>query len=279
MLKNEYVALDANDALVKIKENPQYVFLAGGTEIDRPNSSIQCQGVINLNKLGLDTIEKINGKVKIGSCVTFQQLEESPLIPLYLKKAALYCEKLEQRQKATIGGNLALGRDDSFLMPTLLAAKARLLTYGLTSDGVLTDDNVPIREYHAYHSEFSSTLLIGVLLPEGERFVQSAKYNVDKKEHSAVNAAFGAYIDSEGRFNDVRVFAAIKGSGIQRFGDIENGIENNAYTDSRDIQYAISAACLATDDEFGTASYKRYISGKAIESAYIQAKGHYHTTK
>jgi CO/xanthine dehydrogenase FAD-binding subunit len=42
---------------------------------------------------------------------------------------------------ATIGGNIALGRDDSYLMPALLAAKVRLLTAGLTEEGSIPRTN------------------------------------------------------------------------------------------------------------------------------------------
>lgn len=272
MKKDYLIATDVKDALSKMKDNPSYAFLAGGTEINRLDSSIQCEGVISLSKLGLDKIEKVNGEVKIGGCVTFQQLIDSPLVPDYLKKAAHFCASRTRRNMATVSGNLALGRDDSYLMPTLLASKSRLLTYGLSSEGVYSNDNIPIREYHAYHSQFSSTLLVGVLLPDEDRFVDSSRFSKTAQAHAAVTVSFGAAVN-DGKFADVRIFAAVKGTGILRFSDIENGIENESYADAADVQFAVSSACNAVDDQFGSAAYKRYVTGIAVAQAYRRAKG------
>lgn len=50
--------------------------------------------------------------------------------------------------------------DHSYLAPALLASRCRLLTANLTEKGVYSEDNIPIREYHAYHKQFAGTLLL-----------------------------------------------------------------------------------------------------------------------
>lgn len=272
MIKNYKIVKDVKQALTSKRENPEYAFYAGGTEINRLGSSLNVEGAICLQGLGLDKIEKVKEGVKIGSCVTLQNLIDSPLVPEYLKKAAKFCASRTIRNMATIGGNLALGADDSYLMPTLLAAKARLLTNGLTEEGVFTEDNLPIREYHLYHKEFSSTLLVGLVLPDEDRIVLSSRFSKTSHSYSSVCVSFGAK-KVEDKLDEVRIFAAVKGSGIQRFKDVENAIENDAFASSADVEYAITSACIASDDLTGSASYKRYITGYSVGAMFEEAKG------
>ncbi len=272
MIKYLIKVKDVKEALLKKREYPEYAFYAGGTEINRLNSNLKYEGAISLEGLGLDKIEVTKEGVKIGSCVTLQSLIESKDIPEYLKEAARFCASRTLRNSATIGGNLAFGSDDSYLMPTLLAAKARLMTSGLTSDGVFTEDNLPIREYHSNHDSFSSTLLVGVILPREERVVLSKRFAKTSHAHSAVCVAFGAKVSNK-KLSEVRIFAAIKSTGVVRFSDVENAIENDAYSSSADVEFAIANEIKAKDDLTASASYKRYITSVAVAQMFDIAKG------
>lgn len=272
MIKYLLKVNDVKEALLKKKENPEYAFYAGGTEINRLNSNLKYEGAISLEGLGLDKIEVTKEGVKIGACVTLQQLIDSKDIPEYLKESAKFCASRTLRCSATIGGNLAFGSDDSYLMPTLLAAKARLLTSGLTAKGIFTDDNMPIREYHSNHESFSNTLLVAIVLPNEERVVLSKRFARTSHAHSAVCVAFGAK-NKDNKLDEVRIFAAIKGAGVQRFSDVENSIENNAFSSSADVEFAIANDIKAVDDLTGSASYKKYITSVAVAQMYDIAKG------
>lgn len=272
MIKYLLKVKDVKDALLKKKENPDYAFYAGGTDINRLHSKTKYEGGISLEGLGLDKIEVTEKGVKIGACVTLQALIDSKDIPEYLKEAAKFCASRTLRNSATIGGNLAVGSDYSYLMPTLLAAKARLVTSGLTSDGVFTEDNLPIREYHSNHESFSSTLLVAVILPKEERIVLSRRFSKTAHANSAVCVSFGAKVENQG-LEEVRVFAAIQGSGIERFIDVENAIESGAFSSSADVEFAVANAINAKDDLSGTASYKRYITSVAVAQMFDIAKG------
>lgn len=273
MITNYKIAKDVKDALTLKSESPSAAFYAGGTEINRLNSAVKVTDVISLEGLGLDKIEDTKEGVKIGACVTFESLINSPLIPEYLKQSALYCASLTHRTMATIGGNLALGADDSYLMPTLLAAKARLLTYGLSEKGVLTEDNVPIREYHSYHKEFGSTLLVGIILPKEDRVVLSKRFSNTAHSSSCVTVAFGARI-VENKLSEVRIFAAIKSTGIQRYKDVENSIENDSFASVEDVEFAVTTKTreVAVDDITASSQYKSYITGQAVASMYEETK-------
>ena len=272
MIKYLLKVNDVKEALIKKRENPAFAFYAGGTEINRLNSTLNYEGAISLEGLGLDKIEVTKYGVKIGACVTLQNLIDSNEIPEYLKEAAKFCDSRTIRCNATIGGNLAFGSDDSYLMPTLLAAKARLLTSGLTANDVFTEDNMPIREYHSNHESFSNTLLVAIVLPLEERVVLSKRFAKTSHAHSAVCVSFGAK-KTNNKLDEVRIFAAIKGSGVQRFSDVENSIENNAFNSSADVEFAIANEINAVDDLTGSASYKKYITSVAVAQMYDDAKG------
>ena len=108
-------------------------YLAGGTDDLRLGGAAEGKELIDINALGFDTIEEKNGKIYIGARVTLQQLVESDLIPAFVKEAAKFCASFVKRNSATVGGNLALRRDDSYLAAALCAAEAKLIA--LTAKG------------------------------------------------------------------------------------------------------------------------------------------------
>ena len=104
-------------------------FLAGGTEVNRLGSdaAAKAETLISLKRCaGMDRIETDGENVRIGAMCTFQQLIESDKIPAYLKEAAYFMASRTKRNMATIGGNIAALRDDSYLIPVLSAAGAVL---------------------------------------------------------------------------------------------------------------------------------------------------------
>lgn len=102
-------------------------YLAGGTDDLRLGGAAEGKELIDINALGFDTIEEKDGKLYIGAQVTLQQLVESDLIPAFIKEAAKFCASFAKRNAATVGGNLALRRDDSYLAAALCAAEAKLI--------------------------------------------------------------------------------------------------------------------------------------------------------
>lgn len=105
-------------------------YLAGGTDDLRLGGAAEGKELIDINALGFDTIEEKNGKIYIGSRVSLQKLMESDLIPAFIKEAAKFCASFVKRNSATVGGNLALRRDDSYLAAAFCAADAKLIALG-----------------------------------------------------------------------------------------------------------------------------------------------------
>lgn len=270
MIQEFLIATNTEDALDLKRSHVGSVFYAGGTEINRLGSTVKATTAISLAKLHLDTITEDESTIRIGSMVTFQQLVESPLVPQWLKDAALFCGSFPKRNMATIGGNLALCRDDSYLGPALLASRCRLCTASLTEKGAYCEDNIPIREYHAYHAQYKGTLLLALIIPKAPRFVGTLRFANTVESHAVVTVGFGASMDSEGVIDHVRLFAAVKGSPLQRLSAVENSIENGELTTQADVQHAIAHDIEAKDDFSGSSAYKRYLASYSLAQLFAK---------
>ena len=242
-------------------------FLAGGTEIQRLGSSIACTKVVSLKNLELSTIEEQKGVVSLGAMVTFQEALGCDLVPTYFKDALRFCGSRTRRNMATIGGNIALRRDDSYLLPTLIAAKARLILGDIANNGTYTEENIPIREYHSFREHFEGSLILGIILNKPQRFVASERFARTVQSPAAITVSFGADI-SNGTPHDIRICAAIKGSGVVRLVAVENGISNGQYHTPEDAATQAGLDIAFTDDITGSAAYKKYLLGTAVSDLY-----------
>jgi putative selenate reductase FAD-binding subunit len=252
------------------KEGEKSAFIAGGTEIMRLDSSIDCTKVISLKDLGLDSITEKNKELRLGSTVTFQKALEHEAVPHYLKKALNFCGSRTRRNMATIGGNIALSRDDSYLMATLIAAKARLILADVSDDGIYNEENIPIREYHSFKEHFNESLILAVILNKPQRFVSSVRFSRTQQSPAAVTLAFGADISSDS-IVDVRIAAAIKESGIVRLIEVEAGVSDGQFITAEDAAIQAATDIVFKDDITGSAAYKKYILGTAVADLYGQA--------
>ena len=106
------------------------VYLAGGTDDLRLGSAAEGKDLIDINGMDekYDTITVRDGKVWIGARCTLQQVAESELVPAFIREAAMFCASFARRNSATVGGNVALRRQDSYMAAALTAAEAMLDT-------------------------------------------------------------------------------------------------------------------------------------------------------
>ena len=75
----------------------------------------------------MDKIEICGDSLCIGSRCTLQDLAENEAVPDFIREAARFCSSFVKRNAATVGGNLGLRRDDSYLAAALTAADAILI--------------------------------------------------------------------------------------------------------------------------------------------------------
>lgn len=147
-------------AALRAKLADSAVYLAGGTDDLRLGSEASGKDLIDINALCPDTIEKADGKIAIGSRCTLQAIRESELLPCFLREAAGFCASMIKRNSATVGGNLALRRSDSYLAAALAAAKATLVV--VNKDGETKE--VPVTKYLACDC---TCLIVKIILADG----------------------------------------------------------------------------------------------------------------
>ena len=224
----------------------------------------------------MDHIKKNQSYLEIGACVTLQQLIDDKEIPDFLKKTALFAGSRTLRNMATVGGNIGVFRDDSYILPALIAAKARIITADITENGSYIEDDLPIREYVDNRVDFSDSLVLKVILNKKNRFTDVKRFSVTKQSACIISLAFGAEV-IDGKLNDVRIVVESNGSGIERLHDVENGIMSGSYKIPQDLIYAVSSSVPAINDFTGSAEYKKYLAGVGIGDLYekclLWAKG------
>ena len=228
-------AASASEAV--IMRDASSAYLAGGTELLRSGTERSADRLIMLKNI--PELKGVSGEtpeaVRIGSMTTFQEALGSDLVPAYLKEALRYMASRTKRDMATIGGNVALMRDDSYLAATLIAAHAKLelLHWAKPDSGESVQDRsgcpdkngsdleeasqvrgdqpvreaICIRRYLQHREEYQKDLITAIMV-RTDICVVSKRYANTAESHSYLTAAMG-YAD--GRF---RVGVSVKNAGV-----------------------------------------------------------------
>ncbi|MCR5761120.1 MAG: FAD binding domain-containing protein [Sphaerochaetaceae bacterium] len=246
---------------VSLKDSSS-IFLAGGTEVNRLDSPCQAEVLVSIGRIGMDLIDEtdaeidcLKGKkkgrfIRVGAMCTFQELVDSFSVPDYLREACLFMSSRTKRNMATIGGNIASARDDSYLLSTLIACgaavelncKGKKHVYGVC-------------RYLKEKKNYPDSLITAVLLPKKEMTVASKRYANTAASHAVMTVSVSY---SEGKY---RVGAAVKNAGVRRLVEVEDLINAGPVSDE-EISKAVKLDL--TDDMFGSAKYKRYLLGVTV---------------
>lgn len=215
-------------------KNRNSAFLAGGTEINRLNSLVKAKTLVSISKLDMKGIEKTtensSSVVRIGALATFQEIADSKLVPQYLKDACLFMSSRQKRDMATIGGNISICRDDSYLISTLLACGAKLTVVSPKKKKSL----ICLSDFVANRKDYSDFLIENVLIDENVKVV-SKRYSNTAASHGYLTVSAARH----GKSACVAVCA--KNSGIYFY---DNGKVGS-------IRFK--------DDIFGSPEYKKYL--------------------
>jgi putative selenate reductase FAD-binding subunit len=246
------------------------VFLAGGTEVNRLGSGIadDAETLISLKKCeGLNTIKVDGDYVSIGSMCTFQQIIESEAVPEYLKEAARFMASRTKRNMATIGGNIAAWRSDSYLLPTLIMADANIIVQS-------KDGSVITMTPFAYAKWTSPDLITSIEVPK-EAVIVSKRYSNTAQSHAVLTMSGGIWRD------EFMAVAAVKNSGIYMLNGFTKALAANPDMSDDEIiawfrdnnDWALGKEADLADDMFGSAAYKRYLVGVTAADMYRKTSG------
>ena len=212
--------------------NPGSFYLGGGTQLLSIMGEIGDDAVlIDISGVVADNIVKSGDRILIGGRVTLDDIATSPLVPSFIRESAMFSASLPLRSQATAGGNVALSRYDSYLIPSLYAAGAAISVISTGGRRAL-----PVDEYVSGADR--DFVITGISIPSG---VQGTvrRFGRSSHSHAAVIAAFSGS----------RCAYGVSGSGFA-FGGKDSW---------KDIQYR--------DDLTGSADYKRYLASIAAEEA------------
>lgn len=237
MAKELYIATSTSEAVKLVKEKGAY--LAGGTEVNRLGSSVKASKLVSIGRLGLDEIKKSGSFVKIGATSTFQEIIDNELVPKYLKDACHFMYSRTKRNMATIGGNVALLRDDSYLCPVLLATGAKIEFS--TGKEILLED-------YLNHKEKYEGKLITAIYVKSKAKVASKRYANTQESHAMLTMSACCV-----KRNQYVVFAAIKNTGIVKLSDEK-------------VIYKLKS------DMFGSSDYKKYIIELTVKDLCEKSK-------
>ncbi len=143
MITNYYRPQTLEEAL-KLLNLPDTRPLGGGTVLTR--QSDDSFSVVDLQALGLDTLQKSDNHLEIGAMVTLQQLFESP----YASKSLKFALELEAphniRSMGTVAGALVTCDGRSSFGAALLALDAKCLLVNDKQTTIGMGDLLPFRE-------------------------------------------------------------------------------------------------------------------------------------
>lgn len=241
-------------------------YLAGGTEAMRLGSEFACDAYVSLRRTeALREVKRSSGKLEIGASCTFQELMDSADVPAYLKEALQFMASRTRRNMATIGGNVAVCRDDSFLVPTLLAASASVSL--MNKDG--SSEEVGLEQYIAGRDKYKDCLILSINLPDGA-IVKSVRSANTAQSHARLTAALGK---KDGKY---MAYAAIKNYGLVKLGGIAEKMSSADNLSEDEItDYLKNDAKIALKDDllYGGADYRKYLLGITFAQMYQELKG------
>lgn len=262
MVENLIIANSIAQAVSDRASHKDSCFLAGGTEVNRLNGSVDASTLVSLGRIAeLDGMSVVDDPrkgscatsgsfLRIGSMCTFQEVVDSKEAPSWLKDACRFMASRTKRNMATIGGNVALMRDDSYIYATLLAAGSLL-------ELIDKDGNTLFRctkKYMNEHEQYKDFLIAAVLVPQNA-VVASKRYANTAESHAVLTMAAGV-VDGE-----LRLAAALKGTGVFLMPHLTDLMSRGATGDEVLDAARNHSGIAVSSDMFGGESYKRYLLG------------------
>jgi CO/xanthine dehydrogenase FAD-binding subunit len=166
----QYYRAKSMDEAFDLLAQPDMRPLGGGIWLNRPHP--ESFGVVDLQALGLNKIQKVGNALLIGACATLQQLYESDHCPLAIKQALRIDFGLNIRNAASIAGALITCDGRSAFATTMLAFDAKIIIAGKASThtsglgellslrpgGLITEVSIPIHLKSAFEMVARSPL-------------------------------------------------------------------------------------------------------------------------
>jgi xanthine dehydrogenase small subunit len=258
-----------------IKENPQAVILAGGTDVGlwvtKQHRDLDC--VIYLgNVAGMNTVTETATHIEIGAAVSLTDSMKS-VIAHYLSLEELFLRFASPpiRNAGTLGGNIANGSPIGDSMPALMVLDTTLVLRSGTDTR-----RVPLDEFYIGYQKTArkpGEFLEKILVPLPGRDQGVASYKVSKRfdqDISAVCAAFRVQLDGD-RVEEAKIAYGGMAAVPKRALHCEAALRG-ARWDETAVRAAMNA--LAKDfepisDMRSSAAYRRQVSANLLYRFFL----------
>lgn len=252
MIKEVFKPASLEEA-VKLKNDDVY-YLSGGTQINwtpvtelrKAEGKPEIEKVILLQGLLSTEIKKEGPAIFVGAGVTLQELIDASEIPDALKKAAKYIASRNIRNMATIGGNIAANRADSYIIPCLIALKGDVET---ADEGIMCVEK--------YIREEKTSLIKCIILPSLDGVcVVDAVYKSSGSYPSVTTAVMVSR-------QEVVIAVGCVSKHVIRLKKLEQSVLNGSLKGS-ELAAAVEQEVSPEGDLLGSAKYKKYLSGTMV---------------
>lgn len=260
MIKEVFKPASLEEA-VKLK-SPEVFYLSGGTQInwtpameERKLKGVQAiERVILLKNILSTEINKEGSALSIGAGATLQELIDAAETPDALKKAAKYIASRNIRNMATIGGNIAANRADSYVIPCLIALKADVET---ADEGIMCVEK--------YVREEKTGLIKRIILPPTDGVcVVDAVYKSSGSYPSVTTAVMVSK-------QEVVIVVGCVSKHVVRLKKLEQSVLDGSLAGS-ELASAVEAEVNPSGDLLGSVKYKKYLSGTMVAHSIELAK-------
>ncbi len=233
-----------------------WAYMAGGTLINWVASPLKPEKVVLLEGLVPGTVGREGDDVVIGAMATLQSVVDAEAAPEALRHAAGMIPSRNIRNMATIGGNIAANRPDSYVIPALLALDARVVTTGA--------GEMPLM---AYLREGKGALITQVRIPP-----VSGNIVVDRAVRSS--AAYPAAIVAvRGSENACVIALGCVANHCVRLESVEGKVTSGELKTEEDVFQAVYDAIEPPDSLKESAAYKRTIAATLAARAVMACRG------
>lgn len=262
-----------DEALDVLAEPSPPVVLAGGTDLwpQWTAGAKKPQRVISLHRLDeLRQIERTDGCLRIGACVTHSELVRSELVAQgvpSLAEAAATVGAVQIQNRGTIGGNIANASPAADLPPPLLAANAEVELH--SSKGAR---RVPLARFYRGYRDLDRAmdeLLVAIHVPMLSSGTLERFRKIGTRRAQAISKVVGACrltCDSEGRIEDAHLaFGSVAPVPIllDALGEWLIGKKPDDET-RRAASKRASEAVRPIDDVRSSAHYRRHVLGQMV---------------
>ncbi len=236
---------------------------------------------IDVTCLGLDFVRKNGRGCTIGAATTMMALEKSPVIcglaSGILARAAAACGSIQNRNMATVGGNLANASPAADTAVVLLALDAQLVLAGSRRKR-----KIPLAEFcigphrTVLNGELIEEIVIPALPGGGRRGWSFQKLGRTETDISLVNTAVGLQADSRGRIKWARIALGAVGPMPLRARAAEKLLLGNVLSVELLARAgdAVMGEVSPISDGRASANYRREMSAVLVRHALRECAGH-----